>query len=70
MCLYCLSCTAIGNGGKTDKLVWTQSLSELTVNVPVPAGTKTKALDVVFTNTKLKVCFGLFLLEIFTCTIL
>ncbi len=47
---------AVGNGGKTDKFVWTQTLSELTVNVPVPPGTKTKMLDVTFTNTKLKVC--------------
>ncbi len=46
---------AVGNGGSTDKFVWTQTLSELTVNVPVPAGTKTKMLDISFTNTKLKV---------------
>lgn len=44
-----------GNGGKTDKYVWTQTLSELTINIPVPAGTKTKMLDVQITNTKLKV---------------
>eukprot|EP01038_Epipyxis_sp_PR26KG_P015417 gene15417-20799_t len=45
----------IGNGGKTDKYVWTQTLSEVTVNVPVPAGTKTKMLDVKISNTSLSV---------------
>jgi hypothetical protein len=46
-----------GNGGSVDgKYVWTQTLSELTVNVPVPPGTKAKQLDVTFTNTQIKVC--------------
>lgn len=44
-----------GNGGKTDKFVWTQSLSELTVNIPMPPNTKAKMLDVSITNSKLKV---------------
>lgn len=35
--------------------MWTQQLSELAVNVPVPAGTKTKMLDIEFTNKRLKV---------------
>ena len=47
--------SAIGNGGKTDKYVWIQQLADLTVNVPVPEGTKTKMLDVKITNTKLYV---------------
>lgn len=45
----------IGNGGKTDKYVWTQQLSDLTVNIPVGQGIKGKMLDVDFTNTKLRV---------------
>lgn len=47
--------TAPGNGGKTDKYVWTQTLSELTVTIPVPDGTKAKMLSIDFSNTKLKV---------------
>jgi hypothetical protein len=46
---------AVGNGGKTDKYVWTQQLGDLSVSVPVPAGTKTKMLDVKITNTRLTV---------------
>jgi hypothetical protein len=45
----------VGNGGRTDKYVWTQQLSDLSVSVPVPPGTKTKMLDVKITNTRLTV---------------
>ena len=48
---------AEGNGGRTDKYVWTQTLSELTVTVPLPPGTKAKMLDVDIRNTSLKVLF-------------
>ena len=48
--------TAIGNGGRTDKYVWIQQLSDLTVNIPVPEGTKTKMLDIKLTNNRLSVC--------------
>jgi CS domain len=34
---------------------WTQTLSEVCVTVPLPEGTKTKMLDVDFTNHRLKV---------------
>mmetsp|Transcript_22285 Transcript_22285/g.37534 ORF Transcript_22285/g.37534 Transcript_22285/m.37534 type:complete len:222 (-) Transcript_22285:308-973(-) len=44
-----------GNGGKTDKYVWTQQLADLSVNIPMPAGTKSKMLDVQLTNVGLKV---------------
>lgn len=44
-----------GNGGKTDKYVWTQQLADLAINIPVPVGTKAKMLDIKFTNSKLKV---------------
>ncbi len=50
-----LFASALGNGGKTERYVWTQTLSELTVNVPVPAGTKTKMLDIEISNKKLRV---------------
>lgn len=45
----------VGNGGATDKYVWTQTLSEVTVNVKLPPGTKTKMLNVEIRNTHLKV---------------
>jgi len=44
-----------GNGGRTDRYVWTQQLAELTVNVPVPAGTKAKMLNVDISNRHLRV---------------
>ena len=46
---------AVGNGGSTDRYTWTQQMSDLSVTVPVPAGTKTKMLDVKITNTRLMV---------------
>ena len=46
---------ALGNGGKTDKYSWSQTLADLCVNIPLPVGTKTKMLDVVIKNTHLKV---------------
>jgi len=44
-----------GNGGRTDSYVWTQTLSDLVVTVPVPLGTKTRQLAVDITNKRLKV---------------
>lgn len=44
-----------GNGGRTERYVWMQTLSELTVNIPVPANTKTKMLTVEITNKTVKV---------------
>ena len=45
----------VGNGGTTDKYIWTQTLSELEVRVPVPEGTKSRMLNVDITNTRLKI---------------
>ncbi len=36
----------MNNGGKTDKYVWSQSLSEVNVEIALPAGTSSKQLDV------------------------
>ena len=44
-----------GNGGKTDKYVWTQSLQEVVINIPLPPNTKSKMLSVDIQNTKFKV---------------
>mmetsp|Transcript_11952 Transcript_11952/g.17842 ORF Transcript_11952/g.17842 Transcript_11952/m.17842 type:complete len:306 (-) Transcript_11952:26-943(-) len=44
-----------GNGGKTDKYVWTQTLSELTLTVPLPANTKSKEINCVISRQHLKV---------------
>ena len=44
-----------GNGGTTDRYTWTQTLSEVSVAVGLPPGTKSKMLDVDLRNTRLKV---------------
>jgi hypothetical protein len=44
-----------GNGSSTDKYRWTQTLSDVEVRVPVPAGSKAKQLVVDFKPTHLKV---------------
>jgi hypothetical protein len=44
-----------GNGSQTDKYSWTQTLSELEVQVPVPEGTKSRSLTVEIKAKHLKV---------------
>lgn len=46
-----------GNGGKTGKYEWSQTLSDVTVNIPLPTGVNKKTLEVTMTNSKLKVNF-------------
>jgi hypothetical protein len=36
----------IGNGGSTSRYVWTQTLDEVTVHIPIPEGVRAKDLDV------------------------
>lgn len=36
-----------GNGSKTETYYWTQTLEELTINIPLPPNTKSKQLNVV-----------------------
>jgi len=43
------------NGASTSKYNWSQSISDVTVQVPIPAGTKGKDLDVAFHTTSIKV---------------
>ena len=50
-----VSFVAIGNGGRTEKYVWTQTLADVCVNIALPAGTKSKMLNVEIKNTSLKV---------------
>jgi hypothetical protein len=45
----------ICNGGTTPKYVWTQTLSELSINIPLPPNTKAKDLTVSITKTHLKI---------------
>jgi len=45
----------VGNGGTTEKYSWSQSLSEVTQNIFLPPGTKSKMLDVDIRNTSLKI---------------
>jgi len=47
----------VGNGGTTDKYVWTQTLSDLSIVIDVPRGTKSRELIVDIRNKKLKVAF-------------
>ena len=44
-----------GNGGKTNKYVWTQTLGDITLNIPLPPNIRTKMLDVVLATKKIKV---------------
>lgn len=46
---------APGNGGKTEKYEWTQTLAEVTVNIPLPIGITKKQLEVDYRATRLKV---------------
>lgn len=46
----------VGNGGTVPgKYVWTQTLAEVTVNIPVPDNTRGRDLNVVIAKKKLKV---------------
>jgi len=46
----------VGNGGAVDgKYVWTQTLQELSVNVPLPDGTRGKDLDVVMNKNRIRI---------------
>jgi hypothetical protein len=42
-----------GNGGRTDKYVWTQTLGEVNVRMPLPTGTRAKNLNVTLTPKKI-----------------
>ena len=42
---FTLSDFPIGNGGSTSRYVWTQTLEEVTVHVPLLAGIRAKDLD-------------------------
>jgi len=41
-----------GNGGKTDKYTWTQTLEELHMYIPVPKGTRAKDMKIDIETTK------------------
>ncbi|KAJ0402701.1 hypothetical protein P43SY_007843 [Pythium insidiosum] len=45
----------VGNGGATEKYVWTQTLQEAQANFIVPEGTKSRQIAVDITSTRLKV---------------
>jgi len=45
----------VGNGGRTEHYVWTQTLSEVNVKFDLPEGTRAKNLTVDIGVTKLKV---------------
>lgn len=45
----------VGNGGSTTRYVWTQTLEEVVVHVPVPEGTRAKDLNVEIAPTSLSI---------------
>lgn len=45
----------IGNGGSTSRYVWTQTLEEVTVHIPLPEGVRGKDLDVKIGATSLSI---------------
>jgi len=49
----------IGNGGTINgKYVWTQTLQELTINVPLPENTRGRDLNVIISKKNLKIGFA------------
>ena len=42
----------VGNGGETEKYVWTQTLQDVEVRVAVPPGTKSKQVKCEFTKDR------------------
>jgi CS domain len=46
--------TAEGNGGKTDKYEWAQTLGELSITVPLPPSTKSRDIVCTISRKKLK----------------
>jgi CS domain len=46
--------TAEGNGGKTDRYEWAQTLGELSVTVPLPPGTKSRDIVCTISRKRLK----------------
>lgn len=51
----CLAEPNSGNGLDLDNHSWIQSLQEVTVNIPVPQGTKSRFVTCEFKKTHLKV---------------
>jgi hypothetical protein len=46
-----------GNGGKTEKYIWYQTLSEVDVKIPVPKGTAARQLNVDIKKNSLKIAY-------------
>jgi len=46
----------IGNGGATSRYVWTQTLEEVTVHIPLPEGIRAKDLRVKLDANSLSIC--------------
>jgi hypothetical protein len=45
----------LGNGGKNDKYIWTQTLEELHLHIPVPDNIRAKDLNIKIEPTALLV---------------
>ena len=48
--------TPVGNGGSTSRYVWTQTLEEVTVHIPLPEGIRAKDLIVKLDANSLSIC--------------
>ena len=44
-----------GNGGVTEKYWWSQTLQDITVNIPIPPGTKSKDISYTLNSKSIKV---------------
>jgi len=44
----------VGNGGKTDRYVWTQTLYEVEMKIKIPADVYKKDLDISFQENKIR----------------
>lgn len=50
-----LTAPSAGNGSKTSRYTWTQTLSDITLSIPLPPGTRGRDVRVTFTATTLTV---------------
>jgi hypothetical protein len=55
LCCACCAAPNAGRGADLERYSWTQTLGEVTVNVPVGGGVKAKQLDVAIAKQHLRV---------------
>lgn len=55
ICIFLLINSALGNGGRTERYEWTQTLQELSVVVKVPEGSRSRDVVCDISKSKLRV---------------